>query len=155
MASEKQFEFFKFLYDEEEQRAHFLQEHAKNNLTLATLYSAFVIFVIEKLRPDSAFSKSIFIATVVFMLLAFLLSLWGSQISNYEALTDPDDIIEEYGDEPPSDEEFFDNRIADISVAYRRNSLTNDKKAIQLQFARYCLLAGVAFHACYFIIRMI
>jgi hypothetical protein len=153
MATEQQFAFFKSLYDEESKRAQELHDHAKNNLGLATLYSAFILFVVEKLRPDTACSTAIFVSTVLCMLAAFLLSLWATQISIYEAVNEPADVLSEFGDIPPTDEEFFDNRIADYTVAYERDSLVNDRKAIQLLVARYFLLVGIALHACYFIVR--
>ena len=154
MATEKQLEFFKSLYDEEGKRGQELHEHAKNNLGLATLYSAFILFVVEKLRPDTTCSKAIFIATVLCMLAAFLLSLWATQISIYEAVNEPADVLAGYGERPPKDEDFFDDRIADYTVAYERDSLVNDRKANQLLVARYFLLAGIALHACYFLVRM-
>jgi hypothetical protein len=155
MATENQCAFFKSLYDEESQRANLLAEHAKNNLGLSTLYSAFMLFVLEKEKIFTSVSKGLFIAAVVSMLAAFLLSLWATQIAIYEGVTDPSDIFKEYGDEPPTDEDFFDDRIVDYSVAYDRNSIVNDKKAGQLLFARYFLLIGVALHASYFIVRLI
>ena len=48
VATKEQYAFFKSLYDEESERAKILAEHAKNNLGLATLYSAFILFVVEK-----------------------------------------------------------------------------------------------------------
>jgi hypothetical protein len=155
MATEKQFAFFKSLYDEECKRGEELHDHAKNNLGLVTLYSAFILFVIEKLRPESTCSKLIFVATILCMLAAFLLSLWATQISIYEAVNEPADILEELGDSQPDDEDFFDDRIADYTVAYERDSEVNDKKANQLLVARYFLLVGIALHACYFIVLLV
>jgi hypothetical protein len=154
MASEQQFEFFKSLYEAESRRAGVLAEHAKNNLGLATLYSAFILFVVEKQIVVTSLSKALFIATVLCMLMAFLLSLWATQVANYEACTVPKDVFAFYGDKPPTDEEFFDDRIVDYSVASERNSLVNDKKARQLLFARYFLLLGVTLHASYFVARL-
>jgi hypothetical protein len=87
------------------------------------------------------------------MLGSFLLSLFATKVSNYEAVNEPQDIIEQFGDAPMSDEEFFDLRIADYAVACERNSQVNDKKAFQLVVAAYLLLAGIALQACYLIIR--
>jgi hypothetical protein len=153
VATEKQFEFFKSLYAEETAREGQLQEHAKAYLSLATLYSAFVLFVVDKLKPDSIANRSVFIAAIACMLGSFLLSLFATKVSNYEAVNEPQDIIEQFGDAPMSDEEFFDLRIADYAVACERNSQVNDKKAFQLVVAAYLLLAGIALQACYLIIR--
>jgi hypothetical protein len=154
MATEKQYAFFQSLYLEESERASVLADHAKNNLGLATFYSAFILFVVEKPGPTvTSYSKWIFIAAVVCMLGAFLLSLWATQISVYEAITEPADVLAAYEDSPPTDEDFFDDRIADYTVAYEKNSLVNDRKANELLVARYFLLAGIALHATYFIVR--
>jgi hypothetical protein len=71
VATENQYAFFKSLYDEEEERAKILAEHAKNNLGLATLYSAFILFVIEKQTADIAWlGKLLFCCAILCMLSA-------------------------------------------------------------------------------------
>jgi hypothetical protein len=130
MATEKQYAFFKSLYDEENERTKILGEHAKNNLGLVAVYSAFILFVADKNADHlQAIGKSLFVAAVLFMLLAFLLSLVATQISVFCAVADPDQIFAAYGDEPPTDEEFFDDRIIDYSTAYERNSSVNDQNS--------------------------
>lgn len=156
MATEKQYAFFKSLYDEENERTKILGEHAKNNLGLATLYSAFILFVVDKqLTNLTPVGKYLFIAAILLMLLAFSLSLLATQISNFEAPTDPSEIFETFGETPPKDSEFFDDRIADYSVAYEKNSAVNDKNANLLLLARYLLLAGICVHATYFVLRVL
>ena len=82
VATEKQYAFFKSLYDEESERAKILTEHAKNNLGLTTLYSAFILFVVEKQVADIAWwGKLLFCSAILFMLGAFLLSLMATQIA--------------------------------------------------------------------------
>jgi hypothetical protein len=155
MATEKQFEFFKSLYEEEAERGKELHEHAKVNLGLTTLYSAFVIFVLEQKQFNTASSKAFFIATVLSLLLAFLLTLWSTQIAVYEAVTDLYRVIKaEYKNGSPSDHDFFDNRIVDYTVARGRNIVVNDRKAYGLLVARYFLLLGIALHACFFFLRI-
>ena len=51
MATEKQYAFFKALYDEEVARQASLADRAKTYLSLITFYSAFILFAVEKLRP--------------------------------------------------------------------------------------------------------
>jgi hypothetical protein len=51
--SEKQYLFFKSLYDEETERTKQLYEHAKNYLSLAAFYSAFIVFAIQHLKPSA------------------------------------------------------------------------------------------------------
>jgi len=155
MATEKQYQYFKSIYDEETAREEWLGQLAKTYLSLITLYSAFVFFVAEKLKPDSTLSKLVFCATVVAMVVSFLFSLWSSKVSEYEALNDPQEIIKKFGDSPPTDEDFFDDRIIDFAVAYQRNSEVNDRKADQLVVAGYAILAGIVLQAVYMLIKFI
>jgi hypothetical protein len=154
MATEKQYAFFKALYDEENERSKILGEHAKNNLALTTLYSAFVLFPFKDLNIISTLEKWVFIIGVTLMLLAILLSLQATNIAKYEAITEPRDIFEKFGDNPPDDAEFFDDRIVDYSVAYERNSAVNDRKAAHLYVARYLLLGGITSHAIYIFLHI-
>ena len=48
MATEKQLQFYKLLFDEESARGSKLRDQAKTYLSLATLYSAFVIYLSDK-----------------------------------------------------------------------------------------------------------
>jgi hypothetical protein len=112
MATEVQFDFFKHLYQEEDDRRKQHLESAKTYLSLSIFYSAFILFVAEKLKPDSVSFKCIFVGTVVAMLLAFLLSISATGISNYEISTRPRDIIKD----SQTDEEFFKDRIAETPV---------------------------------------
>jgi hypothetical protein len=81
-----------------------------------------------------------------------LLSLWAAKTSDYEAPMDPNAIVVEIDTSNPSDAEFYSNRIADLVVAYNRNSLVNDKKATQLAYATYCFVVGIVLHVTYLII---
>ena len=81
------------------------------------------------------------------MLAAFLISLWATKVTDYEAVNDPRDVLEEFGDAPVSDEEFFDSRIAEYVVAWERNSAVNDRKASRLKVAGYALLLGITLQA--------
>lgn len=156
MATEKQYAFFKSLYDEEGERAKILAEHAKSNLGLATLYSAFILFVVEKQVADIAWlGKLLFCSAILLMLGAFLLSLMATQIAAYRIPNEPTDIIEGFGDDPPTDDDFFDDRIIEYAVACEKNSPINDGKADMLHYARYLLLGGIALHASYFVARIL
>jgi hypothetical protein len=153
MATEKQYLFFKSLHDEETARERQLNELARNYLSLATLYSAFVLFVLDKARPDSSTTKVVFFAAIGCMLIWFLLSLWATKVSDYEAVNAPHRVFAEFGSVPLDDEEFFDNRIADYIVACERNTRANDLKASRLKLAGYSLLVGITLQACYLTAR--
>jgi hypothetical protein len=66
----------------------------------------------------------------------------GTWIRTYEGIADPREIIERFGDAPPSNDDFFDNRITDLAVATNRNSAANDKTAWALNWASICLFGA-------------
>jgi hypothetical protein len=150
--TELHYDFVNSLYEEEQERKVRLDERVKLSLSLITFYSAFVIFVVEKSKPVTMLETSIFILTVIAMLCAFLFSLWSYKITNYEAITTPGRVMQEAA---ATDGEFRERRVADYRVAYERNSKINDDRARWLRIAGYLLLVGIAFHACYFIVKVI
>jgi hypothetical protein len=156
MATKEQYEFYKLLYDEENAREKQLREQARNYLSLATLYSAFVIFGADKALPSISWpAKCAFIASIVFMAAAFVLSLWVLQASKYEAIASPSDVTNQFGEASMTNEEFFDNRIADLTVACERNISVDDRKAVYLGLSGYAVLIGIFLHAGFFILRSI
>lgn len=154
MTSEEVFPVFKSLYDDERKRTQELNDHAKNNLSLATLYSGFVIFVVEKFPPSSLCNKLLFAGTVLCMLAAFFLSLLATQIAGFEEPRRPRDMAAQFAESGYDVEDFFQWRIADFTVAAERNAGVNDGRAVKLTFARYFLLLGIALHALYFLFRI-
>jgi len=144
-------EFFQYIFASESERTKFLRATATSYLTLSAFYSAFVFFVTEKLRPVQQLPKLLFAGAVVSMIVAFVLSLWVVQLSKFMVPTRPREIIENYGESEPTDEEFFDKRIAELTVAYERNCEVNDRKALVLKLGGYALLVGLVFHALFFL----
>jgi hypothetical protein len=159
VATEKQFEFFRSLYEAENKRMALMQGHARDNLALATLYSAFLVFVMQNASPNLAsmtmLDKALISLCVGAMMLSFLLSLLATRVTTVEIPTNPNAIIDGFGREPPSDSEFFDDRIADYVVAYERCYPINERKGRLLLVARYSLLVGILCHAGYFILSII
>ena len=153
VATVKQYEFFKSLFDGETTRAVALSDHAKSNLAFVAIYSAFFMFIAEKYPPSDVTSKFILVFCLSSMAASFLLSLYATNIATYEAIASPSTIIESFGSEPPTDDDFFDDRIIDYAVAYERNSAVNARKARRLRLARYMLLMGVFGQFTYFLSR--
>jgi hypothetical protein len=155
MATEAQYAFFRFLYDEENAREKTINQYATALLSLITLYSGFVIFVVGELKTTTTPMKAMFIATVVSMLSGFVATVWGTRMADFEAVNDPMDVIDQFDEvEATADEDFFDKRIADFAVATNRNSQVNDKRAKALLFASYCLASGISCHAIFFMITL-
>jgi hypothetical protein len=155
MATQQQFSYFKSIYDEENARQTSLQDRAKNYLSLITFYSAFILFVVQNLKPDTLTFKLVFVTMIASMLAAFLLSLWSIQVSQYEVPSDPAEIIHHFGKAPQEDSDFFDARLVDYTAAYTHNSKVNDRKAFQLTLAGYLVLAGIFMHAIYILLKII
>jgi hypothetical protein len=154
MSAANQYPFFKGMYDEECARQALLADRAKTYLSLITFYSAFMLFVAEKLKPETALQKTALALTIASILGGFLFSLLSIRVSKYETTNDPAKILHEFGKSPPDDETFFAKRIVDFAAAYEKNVPVNDGKALMLTRAGYLLLAGMVLHACYFFARI-
>jgi hypothetical protein len=154
MATIQQYEVFKFIFEEQKTREGHLLERSKLYLSLVTFYSAFLLFVGKDLVPRTLLHWFVFALSTVFLLVAFLLSLHSAVVKKYEAIQNPKNIIKTYGDAPPADEDFLDDRIVDLAVAWERNSSVNDSKAKVLYWAGLALLSGMAAHAAYFLARL-
>lgn len=149
MATENQYEFFRYLYEEENSRYSELESRAKLYITIISLYMGALAFKLDdvlKISNGRIFSLGLFIGSVIIFSIALLFSILAIRIRVYEGITDPYDIFEEYGDEAPIDQDFFDNRIADLAVATDRNSIQNDIVAARLSDAAWFLYFGVICH---------
>lgn len=151
MATEKQAAYFSSIYVSENERTKSLREIAKVYIGLTSLYSAFLIFVTEKIRPSGYVELAVYISCIIAFLAAFYCSLQVLQVASYERPSDPYRIIHNFADDPPEDDQFFDDRIVDLTVAANRNALVNDKKARYLSASGYLTLFGLAGHAAYFV----
>lgn len=155
MATEAQYAFFRFLYEEENAREDTINQYSKTLLSLTTLYSGFVIFVVEKITAMTLPMKIMFVATVASMLAGLVVTIWGSRLADFEGVNDPEKVVGQYDDtEDMPDQQFFDKRIADFAIATNRNSRVNDKRAKSLLLASYCLAASILCHAIFFMIAL-
>lgn len=111
MATKEQFEYFKSLYTEEMDRGGWLDDHAKNNLSLVTIYSGFIVLAAGSASPNSLATRIFFLAAVLAMLLAFLLALWASRIAIFEGATTPALMIKEFGDQAAGFTDFYEPAI--------------------------------------------
>jgi len=67
-------------------------------------------------------------------------------IRNYEGVCDPVEVIDGFGDTPPSDSDFLDDRIAELAVATNLNFQQNNLTANLLSWAVALLFIGVALY---------
>jgi hypothetical protein len=155
MTTEAKFAFFKVAYEEEVAREKQIREAAKTYLTLITAYSAFVIFVRDKVSVASvSFSGKIaFVVAVSALAIGFALCVWASKTASYEVLLDPDEMRREIGKNDPTDDQFRRFRIADYVVACSRNVKVNDHKAQMISGSGYAFIVGIIAHAIFFILE--
>lgn len=154
MATKQQYEVFKFIFEQEKARESQLLERSKLYLSLVTFYSAFLLFVGKDLIPHNRLHWSLFALSTIFLLVAFLLSLYSAAVQKYQAVKNPKKILERLGDAPPTDDDFLDDRIVDLADAWTWNSSVNEGKAKILHWAGFALLSGMAAHAAYFLVRL-
>jgi hypothetical protein len=157
MATEKQYQFFLYLFELENARETQLNDYGKNAISIAAAYSGFVLFVAEKMKDALAnpVVEILFASVLAFMLAGLLLAIWGTRLAVFQTLSDPNSVIEQFTDTAMSDEEFFDNRIADCTAAIDWNVEVNDSKAKKLAFSSYSLAAGIFLHAAFFAVALL
>jgi hypothetical protein len=138
VATQEQYEFFRTLYEDEEHRYEQLEARAKLYLSVITVFLAAVILKAEEVQKSASALKVpwwLLLAEAVLLATTLLFVVLGVLIRSYEAVTSPRDIIKSFGNKPPSNEDFFDARIADFTVATERNVKVNDRAALFLTIA--------------------
>lgn len=138
MATKEQLDFFRFLYDEEERRYGQLESRAKFYLSVIALFVATLTFKLEDAQKSVAILGAPWWLVLVegaLLATALVFVVISVFIREYEGVADPEDIVNGFGDKVPSNESFFDDRIADYVVATGRNSAMNDRAARFLEIA--------------------
>ncbi|RWH94128.1 MAG: hypothetical protein EOR51_11545 [Mesorhizobium sp.] len=157
MATERQYAFLKFLYEEENARENTINQYAKTLLSLITFYSGFVIFVADKMLATITLPmKVMFATTLASMLAAFATTVWGTRMADFEGVCDPEEACNELPavDDDESENLFLRKGIADFTVATTRNSGINNRRAKTLLVESYFLAAGILSHAVFFMIAL-
>lgn len=148
VASKDQYEFFQSLYEEEERVSQQLEGRAKVYLSVIT---AFLVAFLLKAEEVSRSAKALKIPWWAMLVEALILGaslvcvVVALRIRTFEAVNDGVDIIEGYREELPTDEEFFEDRIADYAYASSTNRRVNDRVATTLAWAGWLLVAGMLF----------
>jgi len=146
MATKEQYGFFLSLYQEEERTYEQLEGRAKVYLTIISIFLAGLLLKADDAKKSAAIlGMPWWLLSGVALLLsaALLLVVIAMRIRTYEGAADPEAIIAKFGERPPVDEDFFDDRIVDLAVATNRNSVVNNKTATTLEWASYCLVAAI------------
>jgi len=146
MATKDQCDFFRFLHDEEERRYEQLEARGKLYLSIVTLFLATLIFKAQDVRASVKELNVpwwLVLAEAVLLAVTLFFIVLGALIRDYEGVADPERVLESFGEEPPSDDEFFDDRIADYAVSTNRNAAVNDRVARHLEIAGLILGAAM------------
>jgi hypothetical protein len=149
MATKEQWETFRYIYEQETARYRDLNARGKVYLSLTTIYLGAVAFKAEfwfAQVPQSTLSVVALIALLAFFVSALCAIVAALGIYTYEGLANPEGIIRRFGEDPPTNEDFFDDRIIDATVATNHNSATNDKRARLLRVAPMLLIGGILTH---------
>lgn len=149
MFTKVQFDTFKYIYEKEEARFSELINRGKIYLSIITIYIGVFTLKIQDIGTlvgDGSFSKILVGATGICFIFALLACILALGIFKYEGLCDIKEELLALGDAGKPDSEFYEDRLADMAVAYERNSEQNDHRASLLGISSYLVLAGVFFH---------
>ena len=146
MITEQQYEFFQRVYEEEERTSEQLESRGKVYLSIIAAFLAALL-----LKADDAVKSAKVLGVPWWAVLteatlfaaALLFVLFALRIRAFEALTDPERIIEDWEEDGPSNEEFFEDRIADYAVAASRNLRVNNRIAATLAVAAWLLVLAM------------
>ena len=165
MATEKQYEFFKFLFNQEEDRRKELLERGKAFLTIFSFYLGLLMLTTNTtIKPVSLENQTQPIATlhvvgigfligaILLFLVALLFTLMSLGIYSRRALADPEKIIYNFGATPPEDADFFDHRIVEFSVTTERTRVLNNRRANRLRLASILMFCGALSHIIFIIL---
>jgi hypothetical protein len=158
MATETQYGIFKTIYDEEAERYSNLEARARVYFSIISLYLGALAFKVEDVqRFATAFNVPfwLFLLSGTLLVLSLLATILSLQIRDYERICDPEVVVDAFGDEPPTDEAFLDDRIVDLAVATNRNRLQNYRTAHFLSISAIFLFLGVIVYLAIFAIAVI
>jgi hypothetical protein len=145
MASEAQYDFFKYLYDEEAKRYVLLDGKAKLYITIVTFYLGAIAFKFKDVLEFTisiSYAKWLYSAIALVLVGALLCTVNAVRVRLFEGVADPEEIIRKLGDNPPTDDDFRDDRIADFAVATNKNYAQNNRIAKSLSWASVLILSA-------------
>ena len=67
------------------------------------------------------------------------------RIRNFEAVNDGAQIILDYGDDWPTEEQFYEDRVADYAVASSTNRELNNETAALLSWSSWSMAVGIVY----------
>jgi hypothetical protein len=155
MATSLQYEFFRRLYEEQNERRKILEVRAQFYFSILSLYFGIVVFKFsDLLTPSKALSpaslsptfRTIHVIVAGCLVIGLTTTLLAIRIRNFEMPNNPRKIIDNMSEWPPSDDDFCDHRIVDYAVATTRNWDRNEECARYLRISGWFLVAAVVIH---------
>ena len=146
MASKDQYEFFRGLYEEEERTAEQLESRAKVYLGIITAFLVAILLKTDDVIKSGELLKVPFpliLTEAIFLSAALVCVIFALRIRAYEAVNDGVAIIEDYKGSGPTEEEFYEDRIADYAYASSRNRGLNNETAKVLAWSAWLILSGM------------
>jgi hypothetical protein len=154
MATQAQYDVFVYVYEEENKRYESLQDRAKLYLSIASIYLGAIAFKADdvlKVVAQFHIPMWLWLATGGILVVAVVLITSAVRIRTYEGICDLEELIANFGPEPPADEDFFDDRLVDLAVATNRNSASNDRAARLLGWAAAAMILAFSLQLTFFI----
>ncbi len=147
MATQQQYEYFKFKYKEEDDRNALLTKRAEIYLSIVSLVFTGLIFKISDIKTYCD-KNTAFLIIFCLLLGSLIVSIWfilqAIKLRDYQEDMDVGTYTNELGQTQPTDSDFFDNRIARFIVAIPQNFKINNDKAEQLKSAgRFLFLSFI------------
>lgn len=151
MATKEQYDFFKDQFNEEEKRYSDLTKRGEIYFSILSLLLTGIMFktkdIFEILKgiQDLRFKSiliAIFILSFALFCIGFFFITLGLKIREFEGVTNMKGYIDSLEDCPPTNEDFFDDRIVDFIAATEQNESINDLRANRLAVALNFILGG-------------
>ena len=144
-------EVYKGLFGWEEDRAKSLSESGKIYLSILTIAIALIgykagethISSVAKLQHSGIpIGMAIYALSLAAFIAALVSTLMSLRMHKYEEITDGEEMFLRSVDESWTSEKFYDNLIAQIVVATKVNSSTNDNRARNLTWPHIAYSRG-------------
>lgn len=145
MASIEQYKFFKYLFDEETSRTNELTKKAQIYLSVQSFFFTALFFKHDEISKTIKGNTGLtwpYIIGLIFLFLSLILTVASLGIYSYKSVSGANDIIDSFEDDLPTDENFFNDRIAEFAEATDHNEKINDRTALLLVASVITLLLG-------------
>lgn len=145
MATKEQYEYFKDRFGDELERKNALLRKTQLYFSVITVIASLIFTNLSKLDGLTSSIPSLKITLPVIFCILFLILvslIYSVRMQNYSPAINIDSYLDELPttNEEQTNEDFFDNRIAEFIAAIEINQETNNKKASFLKISEYGML---------------